>query len=329
MPVTLARASLHAMTVTALSVLPFASALAQGAGPFGVGRPDGQAVMTYGLGGWLLAEQAAFNRAMATALKAAAEQGSLPLLLIGIGAIYGVLHAAGPGHGKAVISAYLFATGETIRRGLLLATSAALLQAVVAIALVASLSLALGATAKTMDAMTLDLERASYVAIAAMGLWLVWRKAQWLWQARGDADGEPGHVHGPSCGHLLALEATIPAEPRRRFTAERAGGAATPSSAVAAVLAGGLRPCTGALLILVFALSQGAFAAGIAATFAMAFGTAITVAGIAALAVGAKGIATRLVGSGGASSRRLLAVVELGAGAAILVLGSVMAVGAT
>ena len=56
--------------------------------------------------------------------------------LFGISFLYGVFHAAGPGHGKAVISSYLFANNETWRRGVVLSCASAMLQALVAILLV-------------------------------------------------------------------------------------------------------------------------------------------------------------------------------------------------
>ena len=62
------------------------------------------------------------------------------------------------------------------------------------------------------------------------------------------------------------------------------------------VLAVGLRPCSGALLVLVFALSQGIFLAGVAAVFLMGMGTALTVSVLATMAVGAKGLAGRFAG---------------------------------
>jgi len=63
---------------------------------------------------------------------------------------------------------------------------------------------------------------------------------------------------------------------------------------LAAVVAVGLRPCSGAIIVLVFALAQGLFWIGVASTFVMGLGTAITVAVIATIAVGARGLAGRL-----------------------------------
>ena len=65
---------------------------------------------------------------------------------------------------------------------------------------------------------------------------------------------------------------------------------------LAVVFSVGVRPCTGAILVLVFALTQGVFWAGVAATFAMAIGTAITVAALATLALGSRELALRLGG---------------------------------
>jgi ABC-type nickel/cobalt efflux system permease component RcnA len=86
-------------------------------------------------------------------------------------------------------------------------------------------------------------------------------------------------------------------------------------------IAAGIRPCAGALIVLVFALSQGLFAAGIAATFAMALGTALTTSAIAALAVFFKAMALKVAGGRGASGAIAIAGLELLAGAFVLVLG--------
>ena len=90
---------------------------------------------------------------------------------------YGVFHAGGPGHGKAVISAYLIANERALWRGIALSTASALLQALVAIAIVLVASLILHATALGMTRMTNYVEIVSFAAIALFGLALTWRKA--------------------------------------------------------------------------------------------------------------------------------------------------------
>jgi ABC-type nickel/cobalt efflux system permease component RcnA len=93
------------------------------------------------------------------------------------------------------------------------------------------------------------------------------------------------------------------------------------------VLAAGIRPCSGALIVLVFGLSQGLFAAGVAATFAMALGTALTTSAIAAVAVFAKALALRMAGGRGAGGAVAVAGLELLAAAFVMVLGVALLAG--
>ena len=99
------------------------------------------------------------------------------------------------------------------------------------------------------------------------------------------------------------------------------------AGAAAAILSVGIRPCTGALVVLVFALSQGIFWAGVASTFVMALGTAMTVAALAALTVGAKGLARRLVRGDGRRAALVVLGLELAAALLITALGAVLFVG--
>ena len=100
------------------------------------------------------------------------------------------------------------------------------------------------------------------------------------------------------------------------------------SGAAAAIVSVGIRPCSGALVVLVFALAQGVFWAGIASTFLMALGTAITVAALAALAVGAKDLARRLTRGEGQGAAYVMLGLELLAALFITALGVVLFAGA-
>ena len=118
-----------------------------------------------------------------------------------------------------------------------------------------------------------------------------------------------GHVHDEHCGHSHGPEPAQLAGPggwRRGFSA---------------VLTVGIRPCSGAILVLVFALAQGLFWAGIAATFVMGLGTAITVATIAIIAVSAKGLARRMTTSHEGSGALLMRGIEFGAAGLVLLFG--------
>lgn len=282
-----------------------ATALAQGH-PFGGPRPAAPSpTPAEGLAGWILAKQAEFYRSLSGALRAAKADGSAVYGLFGLSFLYGVFHAAGPGHGKAVISSYLLANEETWRRGLLLSFVSAMVQAIAAVAIVGLAAALLGATAKTIDRTVQMIEAASYLLIAAIGAWLFWAKGRALWLAMSSA-APRDHDHsqalseacGPACSHA---HAPAPAE---------LAGPDGLRRGLAAVMAVGLRPCSGAILVLVFALAQGLFWAGVASTFIMGLGTAITVAVIGTLAVGAKGLAVKLAGaSAGAVALRALELV--------------------
>ena len=235
-----------------------------------------------GLGGAILALQASFYRSLQAALAGLKESGAALWSLLGLGFAYGVFHAAGPGHGKAVIAAYLVANERALARGFGLSLAAALLQALVAILLVSAAAVLLQATAATMTRATPGVELASFAAVArarrrpdvAQG-----RQAPRRHGARRAIAGRRPRTTACDHVHLPPPEALDRLTPLARNGGSR--------------LAAGIRPCAGALVILVFALSQGLFAAGIAATLAMALGTALTTGLIAALAVFAKRLALR------------------------------------
>ncbi len=260
---------------------------------------------------------------MSSTIRAAKSDGSAVWTLLAISFAYGIFHAAGPGHGKAVISSYLVANQETARRGIVLSFASALMQALVAVVIVAICALLLNASARTMCGAEKAIEIASYALIAAFGARLVWTKgggfigALRLPQpvAAHDHDHDHGHhhddhVHDEHCGHSHGPEPSELAGP---------GGWRRGLGAIFAV---GVRPCSGAILVLVFALAQGMFWAGIAATFVMGLGTAITVAAIAVTAVFAKDLARRLSGAKEGGGALIMRGVEFGAAGLVLLFGA-------
>ena len=305
--------------------------------PFG--GPRGGTEAPYGgIVGWLLSKQSEFYRQMSSTIRAAKSDGSAVWTLLAISFAYGIFHAAGPGHGKAVISSYLVANQETARRGIALSFASALMQSLVAVAIVAVCAGLLNATARTMCGAEKLIEIASYALIAAFGARLVWTKGAGLLRALQASrpapalavvshhhghdhhhhdhghhhdhhhhdDHDHDHVHDEHCGHShgpLPSELAGPGGWRRGLSA---------------IFTVGIRPCSGAILVLVFALAQGLFWAGIAATFVMGLGTAITVATIAVIAVSAKDLARRL--SSGSEGGGALAMRGLEFAAAGLVL---------
>ncbi|HWT30348.1 MAG TPA: DUF1007 family protein, partial [Propylenella sp.] len=269
-----------------------------------------------GVAGVIAALQARFNRDVTAALKGIKGDGGAFWWLGGMSFLYGIVHAAGPGHGKVVISSYLVANEQRVRRGVAIAFLSALVQALVAIGIVGVMALLLNMTSMAMTETAKLFEIGSFALVAALGLYLLARKGRQAWaaiQGGEHAHAHHGHHHGSACGcHHHALPLSI--QP----------GA---SGAAAAVVSVGMRPCTGALVVLVFALAQGIFWAGIASTFLMALGTAITVAVLAVLAVGAKDLAARFVQGNGRRSGQIMLGLELLAAVLITAMGIVLLAG--
>lgn len=305
--------------------------------PFGGPRAPVQP-QAGGIVGWLLARQSEFYRDMSATIRAAKSDGSAVWTLLAISFAYGIFHAAGPGHGKAVISSYLVANQETAWRGIVLSFVSALLQALVAVVLVGIGAWLLNATAQTMCGAEKVIEIASYGLIAVFGARLVWTKGGGFIRALQVPRAEPalaavhahhahdhghhhghdhhghdhhdhGHVHDEHCGHSHGP------------TPDQLGGPGGWRRGLGAIVAVGLRPCSGAILVLVFSLAQGLFWAGVAATFVMGLGTAITVAAIAVVAVFGKDLARRLAGGREGGGALIMRGIEFGAAGLVLLFG--------
>jgi len=357
MPLTIT-ASERALAALMLAAAAASSLLAAGAldaalaqGPFGVGRAPVPPPAADGFVGWILAKQAEFSLAMRAMLRNTKADGSAVWGLFGLSFLYGIFHAAGPGHGKAVISSYVVANEETWRRGVVLSFASALLQAVVAVAFVGIAAVVLNATMATMCRSERYVEIASYALIALIGLRLIWVKGKGFLNIARNL-GRPLHAvgaavsrshdhehqhdhhshdhhhhdqshhgnhhgeeHASAWGHAHGPEPTELAGP---------GGW---KRGLAAIVAVGLRPCSGAILVLVFALAQGLLWAGVVATFVMALGTAITVAAIATVAVGARSFAARFASSRSGYGMLALRGIELGAAVVIFAFGALLLAG--
>jgi nickel/cobalt transporter (NicO) family protein len=336
---------LVAVLLVAVLVLELGPALAQG--PFGVGRPApaGHAGLEGPLG-FLLAKQAEFYRELAGLIRTAKSDGHAIFGLLGVSFAYGIFHAAGPGHGKAVISAYLVANEETWRRGLVLSFLSALMQALVAVALVGIAAALLGTTAKMMGDTVRVIETVSYGLIVVLGGRLVWSKgSQWINAFRhavgssptvavAGAQAHPAAMVGPPSKtdpeHHAFSQGVLACPPKGGHQScgpahgPDLGALAGPGGfkrGLSAIFAVGLRPCSGAILVLVFALAQGLFWAGVASTLVMGLGTAITVAVLATFALGAKGMAARLLEGRSRYASLVLGSLQLVAAAAVFAIG--------
>ncbi|WP_137043400.1 nickel/cobalt transporter [Pseudolabrys sp. FHR47] len=331
------------------------------AAPFGAAA-GGAPQPVDGFTGWILAEQARFYRMLSGAIRAAKADGTAAIGLMGISFAYGIFHAAGPGHGKAVISSYLVANNETWKRGIALSFISAVLQAVTAVAIVGIAAVLLGATSKVMGDTVRIIEIVSYGLIVLIGLRLVWVKGRAFLKllvpqqeaqlahahAHGGDHGHSHvhteacahghHHHGPHSHHDHHHHAHAHDHAHDHDDGHAWGHAHAPEPSeltgkhwlrrgLAAVVAVGLRPCSGAIIVLVFALAQGIFWIGIASTFVMGIGTAITVSAIAMLAVAARGVAGKIAATKSGGGLLLLRGIETAAAFAIVIFGVLLLTG--
>lgn len=334
--------------------------------PFGGPPPEpGFVLPKTGVLGWVRQMQEDFYRGLEGALSALRQDWNAFWILGGLSFLYGVFHAAGPGHGKVVIGSYMLANERQLKRGVLLSFASAMTQSVVAVVFVGVAAALLGLSSMAMNSAVGWIEKASYGLVALLGLWLIARKllgwghshqhapdleakahaqlhageAPHALQRRPgqafafrpamqpaggpalDAYGRaPGHAH---YGHDHGDEAHSHGHDHHHVvTAEQTGGDWREQLGV--VLGVGLRPCSGALVVLVFALSQGILAAGIAAVFLMGLGTAITVSVLASLAVGAKGLARRYLGAEGRLGGTVVWWAELGGAIVVFLFGAML-----
>lgn len=171
--------------------------------------------------------------------------------------LYGVAHAAGPGHGKAVVASYFLSRDAGILKGLWMGGQIALCHVAAAIVIVLALQFIIeGVLSKPVDELG-SLKILSYGAITAIGLWMFATTLR-RWFAPSVAAGQEGKgAHRCSCNAEAGL---------------RSSGALS--------FAVGLIPCSGAVLILVYSLANGIIASGILMTFGIGLGMTVTLAAV-------------------------------------------------
>jgi ABC-type nickel/cobalt efflux system permease component RcnA len=256
----------------------------------------------------IVAAQRELQQDLSSATRSAAEHGfSAAWTLIGLSFVYGVLHAAGPGHGKFVISTYLFSQESAVPRSLMLATLSSLMQGITAIVIIEVVVAILGIGLRQATGLANELEITSYALVMLIGLILAGVTLRRFMRRGQDNADACGH-----CGHVHAIDA--PHGTRKSSLAELA----------AIVFSVGLRPCTGAILVLVLANALGLRFTAWAAVLAMSAGTAITVSALAVMAVYARRTTLRLAERWPSENRNLPVVLDAIAfcgGIAIVLLG--------
>lgn len=360
----------------ALAATALLAPLAAHAGsPLGIGTAE-PSFNTTGFGGtflmWVNMEQQRFYRALTQALVAMRQDPWKLWTLVSLSFLYGVFHAAGPGHGKAVISSYMIANEIQLKRGILIAIISSFLQGITALLVVGTAYVVLRSTSITLTNATDFLEQASYLLVAGFGFWMLVRKVRSLVTRsaprRANAPAMAGmpagmqfHAHDDdalcACDHTT-VQRLAPAKSgfklgpgsgqptgflgsgKTNRTAvadfcEECGHAHMPSpqslggenfslkAAFSAVLAVGLRPCSGAIIVVTFSLLNSLYLGGILSVFAMSVGTAITVSLLAITAVSAKGLAVKLAGDG-TVGEKIGTTIEIAGAAFVMALGIIL-----
>ena len=231
------------------------------------------------------------NQQMSGLLKAVAEnptQAGGALLLFSF--VYGVLHALGPGHGKVVITTWLATHPSKLKSSIGLTLAASLLQGLVAIGLVVVVLTLLQLPARQLHLSSFWLEKGSYALVGVLGLLLCWRalkKLRVLLRKPKFTAFTPHHVHDQHCGcghqHMPDPKQLERDEDWR--------------ARLVIVLSMGMRPCSGAIMVLLFSKVIGVFGWGVASALAMAAGTSITISSLALLVHGFRSLAVKLSGN--------------------------------
>lgn len=257
--------------------------------------------------------QARLNAELTETIRSAQSGDSLApaMAIIGAAFLYGVLHAAGPGHGKAVVATYFLTHPARWLRGVGTGFAVAMIQAVTAILLVSILAVALGVALTQVLDRAVTIELLSYGLIVGLGLAMLYRVATGQ-AACGHDHGDHDHPHGPDSGGT-GLRGWI--------------GRVLPADLAPLAVAVGLRPCSGAIIILLFTLANGIFLIGALATFSMAFGTALVVSLAGVLAIAARRSVTG-TDRGHAFVARIQTGVTVAGALVIIALGGLMFAGA-
>ena len=231
------------------------------------------------------------NQQMSGLLKAVADnptQAGGSLLIFSF--LYGVLHALGPGHGKIVITTWLATHPSKLKSSIGLTLASSLLQGLVAIVLVVVVLSLLQLPARQLHLSSFWLEKGSYALVGVLGLILCWRalkKLRALLQKPTFKSFTPHHVHDAHCGcghqHLPTQEQLQNGDDWR--------------ARLMIVLSMGMRPCSGAIMVLLFSKVIGVFGWGMISALAMAAGTSLTISSLALLVHSFRQLAVKLSGN--------------------------------
>ncbi|MBY8978316.1 hypothetical protein KHP62_21095 [Rhodobacteraceae bacterium NNCM2] len=270
---------------------------------------------------WAAEQQRGFQNQMASAVRAlrAGDPGAYSALLAAAGA-YGFAHAVGPGHGKYLIGGVGLGSSVSVAKLLGVAVASSLAQALWAIVLVYGGFFLLDASASRMTGLAENyLAPASYLAIAGIGAVLIWRGARALMRSAAAGQGHDHHHHDHDHGDAeCGCHAHGP-------TPEEVAKLGSLRDALLLIGSIAMRPCTGAIFLLVIAWQMGIQTAGAAAVVVMGLGTAGLTSLVAVSSVAARGVTFASAAQVGVVSN-LLPILQMVAGL-LIVWGSLLLLG--
>ncbi|MEF1227225.1 nickel/cobalt transporter [Vibrio fortis] len=268
--------------------------------------------------------------------------------LIGFSFVYGMLHSLGPGHGKVIVSTYLATHPTKAKASLVLTVVSALLQALVAILLVGVLIWGFNASMRVVNDKANMFVLLSFALVAAVGALICWKALRNIYQTMrkpklkvkaitdlATSGQSPltmqaptlnsmsiqkpvAHAHHADCGcghqHVADAEAINKASTLREYAG--------------IIVTIGVRPCTGAVMVLLFANVVGMYWMGVLSALAMAVGTALTTSLIAIMTLTGKHLVKRYLSAGNKNGNETWKVaghyLQLFGGMLLIVIGTLL-----
>ncbi|UAK22672.1 nickel/cobalt transporter [Kluyvera sp. CRP] len=225
--------------------------------------------------------------------------------------LYGVLHAIGPGHGKFIVTTYLSTNKESLLAARVVPFIGSLMQGISAILFVFILAVGFNLASGDLSTSRWYVEKISAVMIGAFGLFIIYQALRSLRPRRLAISAlKPLHQHGENCGCGHHGVGTLLAESDWK-------------TRLGVILAIGARPCSGAIMILMFANALGIVTWGIAAVMTMALGTALSILGLS-LAVRYARERTVAMFGGVSGPRWVIPAVKIAGGAMLIVFAIVL-----
>jgi ABC-type nickel/cobalt efflux system permease component RcnA len=210
----------------------------------------------------------------------------------------GAAHALTPGHGKAIVAAYLAGSRGRIQDAVFLGTVVTMTHTATVFAL--GLFTLYASTRVSLDRIYPWLALLSGVLVMVIGAWLLWRR----WRSRGHSH-EHGHPHGHEHTHDHRHHPETPGK----------------GSLVSLGISGGLVPCPEALVVLMISISLRRVGIGLAVLVSFSLGLAVVLISIGVAMVVAAPMVRRLSGEG-----RWLRALPVISAAVVTVLGTAMTV---